>query len=130
MTEELKLKKLKSFCGNLFHKDTKCGELIRVYREYEQLDRIYGEKAKKRRIKFKAWSELQTELLAVYSPKDYLKCEEIFLEHKSVAYWLNNKEDIEGAFNLVNKEIYPLVSAVEEKLNRILKKTTKYFSDI
>lgn len=81
-------------------------------------------------VKFNMWKEIEGELLAVYNAELYLDLEEVYTLINNSKIYINRKDTLEIARNLIVEKLGPLITKNKEHLKRILIKTNKLFKHI
>lgn len=123
---------LTRFCKFIFDKENDFTNSLHNYNTMLNLKKkldAYG-KAYELDVKFSLWNEIEINLLAVYDAELYLKLEEVYTELNSFKIFINRKETLDKAKNIIVEKLDPIINNNKEHLKDILLKTNKLFKSV
>ncbi|APC42826.1 hypothetical protein [Clostridium estertheticum] len=127
-----KIKYLTRFCEFILSEEN---EFKNSFDNYNEIIRIkkklnVNSKALELDVKFTLWGKIDADLLAVYDAELYLQLEEFYTELNTFNIYINRKETLDKAKNIIMKNLEPIISDNKKRLKKILLKTNKLFKSI
>lgn len=131
--EECKKKKyIDKFMELLNERENIFSTAFKKYKRLKQLERELRYDINKSKIELilEQWKDRNIDLLVVQDVNKYLEIEELYRQLSLCKIDKSNRDSIEHAKYLIEDELLKILEEQENKIFKILKKTTKLFKDI